>query len=144
MNKCQDTTCTIIFVLVSVYPNQGCGEDYKFPPAISNGFLTMAKVDKDKNDTMCIKKIAAPQGFSLSLRFRVSLDMDYIILIKASYRGISRDFSLADRTLPTRPEPAWQKMARSPLNDTTQPVDSEEEGRSPTMGRRWLIKKEWG
>jgi len=39
-----------------------------------------------------------------------------------------KDFSLADRTLPTRPEPAWQKMAQSPLNDTTQPVDSEEEG----------------
>ena len=38
------------------------------------------------------------------------------------------DFSLADHTLPTRPEPAWQKMAQSPLNDTTQPVDSEEEG----------------
>jgi len=58
-----------------------------------------------------------------------------------SKRSISRDFSLADRTLPTRPEPAWQKMAQSPLNDTTQPVDSEEEGRSPTMDRRWLIEK---
>jgi len=41
-------------------------------------------------------------------------------------------FFLADHTLPTRAEPAWQKMAQSPLNDTTQPVDSEEEGRSPT------------
>jgi len=50
-------------------------------------------------------------------------------------------FSLADRTLPTRPEPAWQKMAQSPLNDTTHPVDSEEEGRSSTMDRRWLIEK---
>ena len=27
------------------------------------------------------------------------------------------DFSLADRALPTRPEPVWQKMAQSPLND---------------------------
>jgi len=27
------------------------------------------------------------------------------------------------------------------LNDTAQPVDSEEEGRSPTMDRRWLIEK---
>jgi len=35
--------------------------------------------------------------------------------------------SLAEHTLPTRPEPAWQKMAQSPLNGTTQPVDSEEE-----------------
>jgi len=43
-----------------------------------------------------------------------------------------KGFSLADHTLPTRPEPAWQKMAQFPLNDTTQPVDSEEEGRSPT------------
>jgi len=38
-------------------------------------------------------------------------------------------------TLPTRPEPAWQKMAQSPLNGTTQPVDSEKEGRTPTMDR---------
>jgi len=53
------------------------------------------------------------------------------------------DFSLADRTLPTRPEPVWQKMAQSPLNDTTQPVDSEEEGRTPTTGRRWLMEKRW-
>jgi len=56
-------------------------------------------------------------------------------------RSISRDFHLADRTLPTRPEPAWQKMAQSPLNDTTQPVDSEEEGRNSTMDRQWLIEK---
>ena len=32
-------------------------------------------------------------------------------------------------------------MAQSPLNDTTQPVDSEEEGRSPTTDRGWLIEK---
>jgi len=43
--------------------------------------------------------------------------------------------------LPTRPEPAWQKMAQSPLNDTTQSVDSEEEGRSPIMNRQWLIER---
>ena len=28
--------------------------------------------------------------------------------------GVSRDFSLADRTLPTRPEPAWQKWLNLP------------------------------
>ena len=39
-------------------------------------------------------------------------------------------------SLPTRPEPAWQKMAQSALNDTTRPVDSEEEGRSSTMDSR--------
>jgi len=27
------------------------------------------------------------------------------------------------------------------LKDTTQPVDSEEEGRSSTMDKRWLIEK---
>ena len=54
---------------------------------------------------------------------------------------ILRDFSLTDHTLPTHPEPAWQKMAQSPLDDTTQPVDSEEEGRSLTTDRRWLMKK---
>jgi len=32
-------------------------------------------------------------------------------------------------------------MAQSPLKDTAQPVDSEEEGRSSTMDRRWLIEK---
>jgi len=47
-------------------------------------------------------------------------------------------FSLTDHTPPTRPEPAWQEMAPSPLNGTTQPADSEEEGRSPTIDRRWL------
>jgi len=50
------------------------------------------------------------------------------------------DFSLADRTLPTRPEPACRKMAQSPLTDTTQPEDSEEEGRSLTTDGRWPIE----
>ena len=45
-----------------------------------------------------------------------------------SWRSISRDVSLADHTLPTCPDPAWQKMAQTPLNGTTQPVDIEEEG----------------
>jgi len=44
-------------------------------------------------------------------------------------------FSLADHTLPTRRESAWQKMAQSPLNGTTQPVDSKEEGLRPTMDK---------
>jgi len=35
----------------------------------------------------------------------------------------------------------WQKMAQSPLNGTTQPLDSEEEGQSPTTDSRWLIGK---
>jgi len=56
-----------------------------------------------------------------------------------SHGGVFQGFfSLADHTLPTRPELAWQKMAQSPLNDTTQPVDSEEEGQSSTVDRRWL------
>ena len=46
-----------------------------------------------------------------------------------------KGFSLAHHTLPTRPEPAWQKMSQSPLNYTTQPVDSEEEDQCPTMDR---------
>jgi len=36
------------------------------------------------------------------------------------------DFSLADHILPTRPEPALQKMAQSPLNGTTKLVEIEE------------------
>jgi len=43
---------------------------------------------------------------------------------------------MAVHPLPTRPEPAWQKMAQSPQNGTTQPKDSEEEGQSATMGRQ--------
>jgi len=31
-----------------------------------------------------------------------------------------------------------EKMAQSPLNGTTQPVDSEEEGRNPTTDRQQL------
>jgi len=34
--------------------------------------------------------------------------------------------------------PALQKMAESPLNGTTQPVDIEEEGLHPTTDRQWL------
>jgi len=49
-----------------------------------------------------------------------------------------REFSLTDDTLPTHPKPARQKIAQAPLNDTTQPVDSEEEGRSSTTDRKWL------
>jgi len=54
-----------------------------------------------------------------------------------NFKGIS----LADHTLPTCPESVWQKMAQSPLNCTTQLVDSEEEGRSSIVDRRWLNKK---
>jgi len=32
-------------------------------------------------------------------------------------------------------------MAQSPLNETIQPVDSEEEGQCPTMDRGWLKEK---
>jgi len=48
--------------------------------------------------------------------------------------GFNSQLWLADHTLPTRPEPAWQKMAQSPPNDTTQPVDNEAEGQSSTIG----------
>jgi len=43
--------------------------------------------------------------------------------------GILRDFSLADHTLPTRSEPAWQKMAQSPLNGITQTVYGHQGGK---------------
>jgi len=57
------------------------------------------------------------------------------------WRSIARDFSLADHTLPTGPEPAWQNMAHSLLNATAQPVDIEEKGRSLTLDRWWLNEK---
>jgi len=50
-----------------------------------------------------------------------------------------KGFFLADHTLPTHPEPTWQTMAQSALNDTAQPVDNEEEGRSSTKDKKWLI-----
>jgi len=37
-------------------------------------------------------------------------------------QSLSKDFSLADHTSPSRPEPAWQKMTQSPFNGTTQPA----------------------
>jgi len=37
----------------------------------------------------------------------------------SSHDGQFKEVSLADHTLPIRPEPAWQKMAQSPLNGTT-------------------------
>jgi len=60
-----------------------------------------------------------------------------------SHGGVFQGFSLPDQTLRIRPEPVRQKMAQSPLNDTTQPVDIEEKGRNPTMDRQlqWLIKR---
>ena len=42
----------------------------------------------------------------------------------------------ADLTLSTRPEPAWQKIAQSSRNSSTQSVDIEEEGQSRTMNRQ--------
>jgi len=49
------------------------------------------------------------------------------------------DFFLADHTPPTRPEPAWQKMAQSPLNDSKQPVEIEGKSRHPqATDRQWL------
>jgi len=33
-------------------------------------------------------------------------------------------FIVADHILPTLSEPAWQKMAQSPLNGTIQPVEA--------------------
>jgi len=50
-------------------------------------------------------------------------------------------FSPAGHPLPTRPEPAWQKMAQSPLNGTTRLVDIGEEGLIPARVRRCLKKK---
>jgi len=45
---------------------------------------------------------------------------------------------VADHAVPnlTRPEPACKKMVQPPLNGTTQPVDTEEEGRGPIMDRQ--------
>ena len=45
---------------------------------------------------------------------------------------------MADLTLPSRPGPAWQKMGQSPLNDTTQPVYSEEEEMERWSGN-WCV-----
>jgi len=50
-----------------------------------------------------------------------------------------KGFSPGDHTLQTHLESSWLKMAQSPLNDTTQPVDSETEGRSPAKDR-WRLK----
>jgi len=57
------------------------------------------------------------------------------------WQSIQRDFYLADHPLPTRSEPAWQKMAQPPLNGIAQPVDILEEGWSST--NQWLKRTNW-
>jgi len=59
--------------------------------------------------------------FSPSVLFMARVPFPVIVF------QLSRDFSVSDHTLPTRSEPAWQKMTQSPLNSITQPVDIEEE-----------------
>jgi len=49
--------------------------------------------------------------------------------------GCIKDLFLTDHILPARTDPARQKMAQSPLNCTTKPVEIEEGGRSPTTDR---------
>jgi len=44
-----------------------------------------------------------------------------------SHGGVFEGISPADHALPTRPELEWQRMAKSPLNDNTQPVNIEKE-----------------
>jgi len=50
-----------------------------------------------------------------------------------------KGFSRFDHTLPTRPEPTWQNMAKSCLIATTQPVKIEENFLCPMDGQ-WLKK----
>jgi len=54
------------------------------------------------------------------------------------FQGI---FSLADHTLPTHHEPAWQKMTQSPLQWHHTSCGIESEGLRPTAVRQWLKKK---
>jgi len=60
---------------------------------------------------------------------------------RAQLPALDKDFkrfSLADHVRPTRPEPAWEKMAQSFLNGTTRLMEIEEEGSSRTVNREWL------
>jgi len=67
----------------------------------------------------------------------VCVPLSGLCMARGSIPGCGRVFqgilSRTDHTLPTPPEPA-----QSPLNGTTQPVDIEEEGQSPTMDRHRL------
>ena len=56
------------------------------------------------------------------------------------WRDISKDFSLADHILLTRPELAWQKMTQPPLNGTTQPVEVEKEGRIKSIHGQTMVE----
>jgi len=56
-------------------------------------------------------------------------------------RSISKDLSLANHTLPTYLQSGLQEIAQSPLKGTTQLVDMEEEGCSPTIDGQWLKKR---
>jgi len=62
-------------------------------------------------------------------------------------RSISRNFSLPDHTLPARPvlSQRGRKWLNLSSNDTTQPVDINEESLHPTTDRQWLknVGIEW-
>ena len=64
------------------------------------------------------------------------ISLSVLFVVRGQFPAMAKYFKgyfPVDHTLPTPSGPAWQKMAQSPLNGTTQLADSEEEGRSPTM-----------
>jgi len=109
--------------------------------SISLSVLSMARVMIAQCENECISLSVLPVARAMIAQWEnecISLSVLSMARVQFPWWSISRDFCLADHPLPARPEPAWQRMTQSFLNGTTQPVDIEEEGRSPTTDRRWL------
>ena len=64
------------------------------------------------------------------------ISVDYHLFVKKKIVVFQR---ISPWLTTLRSEPAWQKTTpKSPLSSATQPVDIEEEGRTPTTDRQWL------
>ena len=50
---------------------------------------------------------------------RGRMNLTVLPVARVQFPAMAEYFKGVFHTLPTRPEPAWQKMAQSPLNDTT-------------------------
>ena len=62
----------------------------------------------------------------------LSVAQVYLPAVAKYFKG----FSLADHTLPTHPQPTWQKTVQSPISSTTWLMEIKEEGLRPTKNLR--------
>jgi len=100
------------------------------------------------NKVSLLTREQAPWQGLLSWRYRgitaqwaiERIPLSFLSVARVQFPAVgsfSRDFFLADFTLPTRPGSAWQKKAQSSLNGITQSEDIDEKGLRPTTAKQW-------